>query len=190
MPPEGRVTRILDDISRGDQTATEKLLPLVYSELRRLARARMARIGPGLTLQPTALVHEAYVRLVEGECLEWDNRGHFFAAAAEAMRRILIERARRCSREKHGGDWLRVSLSHVREGYEPRPEELLALDSAVQELQAIDARMGQVVMLRYFAGLTQEETALAMGISRRTVNRLSAAARAWLAQALADTEGD
>jgi RNA polymerase sigma factor (TIGR02999 family) len=190
MAPEGNVTRLLDGIGSGDQAAADELLPLVYAELRRLARARLARIGPGVTLQPTALVHEAYVRLVEGQDVTWANRAHFFAAAAEAMRRILIERARRLAREKHGGNQLRVSLSHVRQGYEPRPEELIALDHALERLQEIDPEMGRVVMLRYFAGLTQEETALATGVSRRTVNRLLTAARAWLARALTEPAAD
>jgi RNA polymerase sigma factor (TIGR02999 family) len=174
-------TRLLADISSGNRAASEELLPLVYEELRRLARARMARLKPGQTLQPTALVHEAYLRLVEGSDQAWDNRGHFFAAAAEAMRRIIIDRARRAARLKHGGDQVRITLSGIGGGVDQPPEDLLALDEALGRLQAQDPRMARVVMLRYFAGLTQEETAAAMGISRRTVTRLSAASRAWLA---------
>jgi RNA polymerase sigma factor (TIGR02999 family) len=178
-------TRLLGEISAGSRAASEELLPLVYDELRRLARARMARLKPGQTLQPTALVHEAYLRLVEGQDQSWDNRGHFFAAAAEAMRRIVIDRARRAARIKHGGDQVRITLSAFRGGVEPRPAELLALDDALDRLEEQDPRMAEVVKLRYFAGLTQDETALAMHISRRTVNRLSTAARAWLAGEMA-----
>ena len=174
-------TRLLAEISSGNRAASDELLPLVYDELRRLAHARMARLKPGQTLQPTALVHEAYVRLVESHDQGWENRGHFFAAAAEAMRRIIIDRARRAARVKHGGDRVRITISAIRGGVEPRPEELLALDEALRRLETQDPRMAEVVKLRYFAGLTQDETAAAMDISRRTVNRLSTAARAWLA---------
>jgi RNA polymerase sigma factor (TIGR02999 family) len=181
MPDPSTTTRLLAEIGSGNRAATEELLPLVYDELRRLARARMAGLRPGQTLQPTALVHEAYVRLVESNDQGWDNRGHFFAAAAEAMRRIIIDRARRAARVKHGGGHVRITISAIRGGVEPRPEELLALDDALRRLDDQDPRMAEVVKLRYFAGLTQEETAAAMDISRRTVNRLSTAARAWLA---------
>jgi len=181
MPDPSATTRLLAEIGSGNRAATEELLPLVYAELRRLARARMAGLKPGQTLQPTALVHEAYLRLVQGGDQDWDNKGHFFAAAAEAMRRIIIDRARRAARLKHGGGQVRITISAVRGGVEPRPEELLALDDALGRLEAQDPRMAEVVKLRYFAGLTQEETAAAMEISRRSVNRLSAAARAWLA---------
>lgn len=149
-----------------------------------MAHARMARLRPGQTLQPTALVHEAYLRLVEGGDPGWDNRGHFFAAAAESMRRIIIDRARRAARLKHGGGRLRITLSAIPGGVEPRPEDLLAVDDALERLEAQDEKMAGVVKLRYFAGLTQDETAAVMGVSRRTVNRLSTAARAWLAGAL------
>jgi len=174
-------TRLLAEISGGNRAASDELLPLVYDELRRLAHARMARLKPGQTLQPTALVHEAYVRLVESNDQGWENRGHFFAAAAEAMRRIIVDRARRAARVKHGGDRVRITISALRGDVEPRPEELLALDEALRRLEQQDSRMAEVVKLRYFAGLTQDETAAAMDISRRTVNRLSTAARAWLA---------
>jgi RNA polymerase sigma factor (TIGR02999 family) len=181
MAPTKSATELMVEISGGNRAAADELLPLVYDELRRLARARMARLRPGQTLQPTALVHEAYVRLVKDQDPGWANRAHFFAAAAEAMRRVLIDRARWASREKRGGGRMRVTLSDVGIGVHPRPTELLALDDALRRLEQLDQRMAAVVKLRFFAGLTQEETALAMGISRRTVNRLSAAARAWLA---------
>jgi RNA polymerase sigma factor (TIGR02999 family) len=181
-------TQLIGEIRDGNREAADELLPLVYAELRRLARARMARLRPGQTLQPTALVHEAYVRLVEGQDPGWENRGHFFAAAAEAMRRVVIDRARRAARDKHGGGRLRISLSDVGEGIEPRPAEWLALDDALRRLEERDPRMAEVVKLRYYAGLTQEESALALGISRRTINRLSIAARAWLAGELKPPE--
>jgi len=178
-------TRLLAEIGGGNRAASDELLPLVYEELRRLARARMAGLKPGQTLQPTALVHEAYLRLVRGGDQGWDSRGHFFAAAAEAMRRIIIDRARWAARVKHGGDRVRITLSAVGGGDEPEPEELLAVNEALGSLERQDPRMAEVVKLRTFAGLTQDETAAAMGVSRRTVNRLSTAARAWLAGELA-----
>ncbi len=184
MESSGRVTKLLEAVTEGDRLASEELLPLVYDELRRVARARLGRLRPGQTLQPTALVHEAYIRLVAGEDVTWANRAHFFTAAAEAMRRILIERARRAAREKHGGGRIRVTLGDDSAGYEPRSEEMLALDAALDRLEEADSRMATLVKLRYFAGLTQEEVASAMDISRRTVNRLSVASRAWLADAL------
>lgn len=180
----GGYTRVMPDPGSMTGGRSEDLLPLVYDELRRLARARMARLESGQTLQPTALVHEAYLRLVNSGDPEWDNRGHFFAAAAEAMRRIVIERARRAASLKRGGDRLRITLSAVPGGVQPKPEELLAVDDALVRLEAQDERMADVVKLLTFVGLTQEETAAAMGVSRRTVNRLSTAARAWLAGAL------
>jgi RNA polymerase sigma factor (TIGR02999 family) len=181
MPDTKTATRLSAEITGGNRAASEELLPLVYEDLRRLARARMARLKPGQTLQPTALVHEVYLRLVGGQDQGWENRGHFFAAAAEAMRRIIIDRARRAARVKHGGDRVRITITGIRGGVEPRPEEILALDEALRRLETEDPRMAEVVKLRYFAGLTQEETAAAMNISRRSVNRLSTAARAWLA---------
>jgi RNA polymerase sigma factor (TIGR02999 family) len=184
MSDSDTVTRLLDEISGGRREASDELLPVVYGELRRLAHARMARLKPNQTLQPTELVHEAYLRLVQGGDPGWDSRGHFFAAAAEAMRRIIVDRARRAASLKRGGDRVRITLSAVRGGVEPRPEELVAIDVALDRLQAQDPRMTEVVKLRFFAGLTQDETALAMGISRRTVNRLSMAARAWLTREL------
>jgi RNA polymerase sigma factor (TIGR02999 family) len=178
--PSRRVTQLLEQIGGGDPHAAEELLPLVYDEMRRLARWRLARETPGQTLQPTALVHEAYLRLVENPEMRWENRGHFFAAAAEAMRRILIERARRYARKKHGGEQQRIPLHEDLLGEQPRAEELLDLDRALEGLEAQDAAMADVVKLRYFAGLSVEETARALDVSPRSVNRLWTGARAWL----------
>lgn len=178
--PRQRVTELLKRISRGDRKAVNELLPLVYSELRVVARARMAGEKPGITLQPTALVHEAYLRLIGNEELRWENRAHFFGAAAEAMRRILIERARRYARAKHGGGQQRVSLSVAEAKETEKAEEILAIDESLQRLEELDPAMSQVVKLRFFAGLTVEQTAQAMGTAPRTVDRHWAAARAWL----------
>jgi len=184
-PPRGDVTRLLGEIASGRRQASEELLPLLYDSLRRLARARMARESPGQTLQPTALVHEAYLRLTGGAEVGWDDRGHFFAAAAEAMRRILIERARRYRRLRHGGEQQRVDLDDADGGIDPRSAELLSLDVALSRLEERDPAMAQVVKLRYFAGLSVEETALAMASSPRSVNRQWAAAKAWLYREMA-----
>ena len=173
------VTRLLEQARRGEPGATEQLLPLVYDELRRLARSRMRSERPGHTLQPTALVHEAYLRLLGAEGA-WEGRGHFFAAAAEAMRRILIERARRVRRLKRGGDLNRVELDDQVSADGPRVDEVLAVDEALGRLEEKDAQMAAVVKLRYFGGLTVEEIAQALGTSPRTVNRLWTGARAWL----------
>jgi RNA polymerase sigma factor (TIGR02999 family) len=180
----GEVTRLLEEIEGGDPQAAEELLPLVYSELRRLAAARMARETPGHTLQPTALVHEAYLRLVGGSEVEWSNRGHFFAAAAEAMRRILIERARRYARVRHGGEQRRVDLPSGVDDEVQDLDQVLALDQALSRLEERDPEMAQVAKLRHFAGLTVQETAQALDVSPRTVNRLWTAARAWLGREL------
>jgi RNA polymerase sigma factor (TIGR02999 family) len=179
------VTRILSAIDEGDPQAAAQLLPLVYDELRRLAAARLAQEKPGHTLQPTALVHEAYMRLVgAGPESPWNSRGHFFAAAAEAMRRILVDQARRKHRLRHGGDRRRIDLdSQLHAAAEP-DHDLLALDEALQRLAAEEPEAAKVVALRYFAGLTIEEAAAALGISVRTVNRHWAYARAWLYQQL------
>lgn len=179
--PTSQVTRILEAVRTGDPGAPERLLDLVYEELRRLARSRLARERPGQTLQPTALVHEAYLRLFAGQEPRWENRSHFFGAAAEAMRRILIERARRHSRLKRGGSRERVTLDEdatAQEGGDA--EELLALDLALDRLEQRDPVMARVVALRYFAGLTVEETADTLDMAPRTVNRHWLAARAWL----------
>jgi RNA polymerase sigma factor (TIGR02999 family) len=179
------VTHILAQIETGDPSASEQLLPLVYDELRKLATAKLARESSDQTLQATALVHEAYLRLTGGTAnSNWDSRGHFFAAAAEAMRRILIERARRKKRLKHGGDHLREDWNES-EVAAPEPrEDLLALDAALDKLAAIDHSAAELVQLRYFAGLTVLEAAHAMNIAPRSADRLWAYARAWLHQEL------
>jgi RNA polymerase sigma factor (TIGR02999 family) len=175
------VMQILSRIEAGDPAATEELLPLVYEELRRLAARRLAEEKPGQTLQATALVHEAYVRLVGGPSNQhWNSRGHFFAAAAEAMRRVLVEQARRKNRVRHGGEYRRAHFDSELQITEEADENLLALDEALQRLTLEEQEAAEVVKLRYFAGLTIEEIASALGISVRTVNRHWAYARAWL----------
>jgi RNA polymerase sigma factor (TIGR02999 family) len=179
------VTRILSAIAQGDPSAPEQLLPLVYDELRQLAAARMASEPAGHTLQPTALVHEAYLRLVgEGEEPHWDSRWHFFAAAAEAMRRILIENARRKGSRKRGGDRARADIDVSEVAAPELREDLLALDEALNQLATTDPEAAHLVQLRYFAGLTLAEAAQVLGISARTADRLWAYARAWLYRAL------
>src|SRR5262245_4664976 len=182
------VTRILSAIEQGDPHAAEQLLPLVYDELRRLAAERMAHEKPGQTLQATALVHEAYLRLVDADqARHWDGRGHFFVAAAEAMRRILVEAARRKSRLRHGG-------GRVREGVEndvacpERAEQLLALDEALDRLATADPQAAELVKLRYFAGFSNREAASFLGISPRKANQVWAYARAWLREEIEDDE--
>jgi RNA polymerase sigma factor (TIGR02999 family) len=176
----GDVTRILSEIAQGDPRAAEQLLPLVYDELRRLAARRLARESPGQTLQATALVHEAYVRLVGTQDTGWNGRGHFFAAAAEAMRRILVEGARRKKRLRHGGQARRVDLDGVDRVDESPPEDVLAVDEALERLAGKDAVAAQLVKLRFFAGLTIPEAAAALGLPLRTAERNWAYARAWL----------
>jgi RNA polymerase sigma factor (TIGR02999 family) len=184
------VTRILGAIGQGDPRAAAQILPLVYDELRKLAAQRLAQEKPGQTLQPTALVHEAYLRLVgQGDEPHWDNRGHFFAAAAEAMRRILVENARRKHRLKRGGDWQRVDPELVEAVSYAPSEDLLALDEALDLLAAEDGQKAELVKLRYFAGLSVEEVARCLGISRATADRYWAYARAWLYDRLR-TSGD
>jgi RNA polymerase sigma factor (TIGR02999 family) len=175
------VTRILSQIDAGRPAAAEELLPLVYDELRKLAAQKLAQERPGQTLQATALVHEAYLRLVEPDSARlWDSRRHFFAAAAEAMRRILVEKARRKDAVKHGGGHQRQQLSEM-EIIEPlRPEELLAIDDALDELEQADAVAAQLVKLRYFSGLTIPQSADVLGVSARTADRIWVYARAWL----------
>lgn len=178
--PAHDVTLLLAKVSEGDSRAAAELLPLVYEELRRLARSRMAGESPGQTLQPTALVHEAYLRLLGASDVKWDGRGHFFGAAALAMRRILVERARARGRIKRGGGAARVPLEDAALATEPPPDELLALDEALDRLAAYDKRKADVVMMRYFAGLSIDETAAALGVSPATVKNEWAFARAWL----------
>ena len=175
------VTQILDAITQGDPSAAAQLLPLVYNELRRLAADRLAREPPGHTLQPTALVHEAYLRLVgEADAPRWNSRGHFFGAAAEAMRRILVESARRKQRVRHGGELQRVDLDEHDVPVAAPPEEILALDEALARLAVEDAEAARIVDLHFFAGLSIDETADALGVSRATAYRHWAYARAWL----------
>jgi len=180
--PMSEVTRILSAIEQGDPSAPEELLPLVYDELRKLAAARMASEPAGQTLQPTALVHEAYLRLVGGEERAWDSRGHFFAAAAEAMRRIVVETARRKKRAKHGGGRERVEVELADLPTRLPPDDLLALDEALGQLEQLDPVKARLVTLRYFAGMTIEQAAAALNISRVTAHRYWTFARAWLHQ--------
>jgi len=176
------VTRILSAIEQGDPSAAEQLLPLVYDELRQLAAQRLAREKPGQTLEATALVHEAYLRLVDSEqAQQFNSRGHFFAAAAEAMRRILVESARRKGRLKRGGGLARLDLGAAEEAAVPEVrEDLLALDEALTKLAAADPQAARLVELRYFGGLPVAEAARSLGVSPRTADRLWAFARAWL----------
>jgi RNA polymerase sigma factor (TIGR02999 family) len=176
----GAVTALLARVRQHDRQAADDLLEVVYGELRKVARAWMARERPGHTLQPTALVHEAYLRLIADPAARWENRAHFFAAAAEAMRRILLERARRVSRQKRGGGQATVPIDETDVVAIDNPEELLAVDLALSRLAEKDPAMFDVVRLRYFAGLTVPETASVLGLSPRSVNRLWTAARAWL----------
>ena len=174
------VTQILHAAERGDAVAAGQLLPLVYAELRRLASHRMAQEAPGHTLQPTGLVHEAWLRLVGDEAPMFENRAHFFGAAAEAMRRILVESARRKKRVKHGGEMERVDIDTVEVPLPMPDNELLALDEALNGLVVVDARAAEVVKLCFFVGLTQEQAAKELGISISTAERLWSFARAWL----------
>jgi RNA polymerase sigma factor (TIGR02999 family) len=180
------VTQILTAIEHGDPHAAEQLLPLVYAELRKLAAQKMAQEKPGQTLEATALVHEAYLRLVlsgggrSPEPQRWDSRGHFFAAAAEAMRRILIERARKKKQRKRGGDRIRVDLDDANLVSSTSPHDLLMIDDAIDKLAQEDEQAAQLVKLRYFAGLSIEEAAEALGLARSSAYEHWAYARAWL----------
>jgi len=182
-------THLLDAAAAGDPTAAAELLPLVYDELRKLAAARMAAEAPGQTLQPTALVHEAYLRLVPGSPA-FANRAHFFAAAAEAMRRILVDAARRKGRDKHGGGRHRVDLDDAAPAAPDPRHDVVALDAALTKLAAEDPQAARLVELRHFAGLTISEAAEALGVSPRTADRLWSFARAWLHRELAGTDAD
>jgi RNA polymerase sigma factor (TIGR02999 family) len=185
------ISRLLDDAAAGDRRAAAELLPLVYDELRKLAAARMASESPAHTLQPTALVHEAYLRLVgPADGNRWDSSGHFFAAAAEAMRRILVDAARRKRREKHGGGRGRVDLDSNPPVAPDARDDLIALDDALTRLADADAQAARLVELRHFAGLSVPEAARVLGISPRTADRVWAFARAWLHRELADTAAD
>ncbi len=181
------VTRILSAIDQGDAQAAEQLLPLVYNELRRLAAQKLSNEKPGQTLQATALVHEAYIRLVGSEDKDWDNRGHFFAAAAEAMRRILVEQARRKSGPEAGGGRQRVELSVV-DPESPGPHlDLLALNESLDKLAARDSRAAELVKLRFFVGLTNQQAAETLGISVTTAKSDWAYAKCWLRAEMTDT---
>ena len=182
------VTRILSDIEQGDSHAAEHLLPLVYNELRSLAAQKLAQEKPGQTLQATALVHEAYVRLVDVDRAQhWNSRRHFFAAAGEAMRRILVERARARGSLKRGGTRERLELDDLAVALPERPDNLLALDEALTRLTAVEPQAAELVHLRYFAGQTTKAAADLLGLSLRSANRLWAYAKAWL---LAELERD
>ncbi len=175
------VTQVLAAMGRGDRHASEELLPLLYDELRRLAAQKLAAESPGQTLQATALVHEAYLRLVSGADVQaWDNRGHFFAAAAEAMRRILIENARRKLRIKHGGELERVDLNADLVAAPDEPERLIELDAALSKLAVEDPTAAKVVSLHFFAGLSLEEVGALLGMSRASAYRQWSYARSWL----------
>jgi len=169
--PDGMVTQMLKAVGQGDPRASADLLPIVYAELRKLAQSRMARTPPGNTLQPTALVHEAYLKLVGGKDPGWDNRGHFFAAAAEAMRQILVDQARRKGSLKRGGDAERQVLKDDDIAVETPFDDVLALSEAIDRLEREDARKARIVKLKFFAGLNNEETAAALGVSLATVER-------------------
>lgn len=175
-----KITQILDLMNKGDAEASQDLFAVVYTELRKMARNRMARESPGHTLQPTALVHEAYIRLMADEGSRFQNRAHFFSAAAEAMRRILIEHARRRNRNKRQGNMQRIDLDETLVIQEPKADELLELDEALSRLEQHDKEMSDVLKLRFFVGLTVQETAEVLNAAPRTVDRQWAAARAWL----------
>ncbi|MGI9471994.1 MAG: sigma-70 family RNA polymerase sigma factor [Rubripirellula sp.] len=184
------ITQIILEVERGDPNAAERLLPLVYDELRKLASVRLANEKPGQTLQATALVHDVYLRLASGsgEGQDWENRGHFFAAAAEAMRRILVENARRKNRVKHGGQLARHDLEAAEIVAPEIHEDLIALDAALDRLKESDPQAVELVHLRYFAGFSNVEAAKLLNVSPRTADRLWAFARAWLHREIAGTD--
>jgi RNA polymerase sigma factor (TIGR02999 family) len=186
VPPMNEVTRVLSAIEEGDPHAAEQLLPLVYDELRKLAAQKLAQEKPGQTLEATALVHEAYLRLVDVEKVQhWDSRGHFFAAAAEAMRRVLIDNARRRRSQRRGGEAQRCSLEGLVKASPASDDEMLAVNDALERLHQLAPSKAELVKLRYFGGLTIPEAAQALGISITTANRYWAYARAWLHEELA-----
>lgn len=177
----GEVTRLLHQVQAGDREAFDQLLPLVYDELRRVARGQLRRERAGHTLFPTALVHEAYLKLADqGQGVDWQGRAHFLAIASRAMRQILVDYARRKGAEKRGGDWQRTTLTQRQLGVEVRLEDFLSLDAALDRLDRLEPRLRQVVEHRFFAGMTEEEVAEVLGVSARTVQRDWLKARAWL----------
>jgi RNA polymerase sigma factor (TIGR02999 family) len=178
------VSQLLNAIDQGDPHAGGQLLPLVYDELRKLAARKLAHETPGQTLQPTALVHEAYLRLIGDAERHWDGRGHFFAAAAEAMRRILVDQARRRGAQKRGGNARKLELNEGLAVEPSRSDDLLALDEALSELEQHDEQAARLVKLRYFSGLTHQQAAEALGITRRAADRIWAVAKTWLYQRL------
>jgi RNA polymerase sigma factor (TIGR02999 family) len=182
------ITQMLQAIGRGDHRASEELLPLVYDELRRHAAARMAHEAAGQTLQPTALVHEAWLRLVGNSDRNWQNRAHFFGAAAEAMRRILIENARRKSRLKRGGDQVRLDIEHLELAATTPEDKVLLIDEALEQLRARDPEKARVVVLKFFGGYTNQEVAESLGVTERTVERHWAYAKVWLFQTIRTQE--
>jgi len=187
-PPE--VTQLLADWGRGDRSALEKLLPLVHAELRRIAQRQMSHERPGHTLQATALVNEAYLKLAGQQEFEWQNRAHFFAVAAQVMRHILIDHARAHARDKRGGGAIQVSLNEAAMLAEDQAEHFVALDEALRTLEQIDPQKGRIVELRYFGGLSIEETAEVLNISPRTVRREWQRARAWLYRMISEGTAD
>jgi RNA polymerase sigma factor (TIGR02999 family) len=191
MVPMSEVTRVLSAIEQGDPQAAEQLLPLVYDELRKLAAQKLAQEKPGQTLQATALVHEAYLRLVDTEKeLHWNSRGHFFAAAAEAMGRILVDQARKKKSRKRGGGLERLPLEEVDIGAPQPAVDLLAVNDALEKLERFDKPAADLVKLRYYAGLTLPQAAAALGISSSTADRQWAYARAWLHAELRENDGE
>ena len=186
-PRDQRTTRILEAIDDGDANAASELLPLLYAELRALAQQLMKKTPPGNTLQPTALVHEAYMRLVGSSDAGWNSRGHFYAAAAQAMRQILVDQTRRKQAARHGGGQKRIDLDDVQIAVALPSADVVALDDALNRLEAIDPRKSRIVLLRYFAGLTNEETAAALGCALRTVEREWKFIRAFLFTELSDS---
>lgn len=187
-PPE--VTQLLADWGKGDRSALEKLLPLVHAELRRIARRQMSHERPGHTLQATALVNEAYLKLAGQQGFEWQNRAHFFAVAAQVMRHILIDHARAHARDKRGGGAIQVSLDEAAVLAEDQAEHFIALDEALRSLEVVDPQKSKIVELRYFGGLSIEETADVLNISPRTVRREWQRAKAWLYRMIAEGSGD
>jgi RNA polymerase sigma factor (TIGR02999 family) len=180
VPENVEITQVLHAIGRSEEGAAEKLLPLVYADLRRLAAARMAQEMSGQTLQPTALVHEAWLRLVNDRDRTWQNRAHFFGAAAEAMRRILIERARQRSRLKHGGGQARLNIEDLELAQTTPDDKVLLVDEALARLKVEDPELERIVVLKFFGGLSNEEIAETLGLANRTLDREWAYARAWL----------